>query len=239
LAVGGIGFILRLCLFAFCVDDKGLLMAGHPLGITVYILTVLFMAALLLRVRGLQAAVPAYRKLFPGSLLSAIGCIAAGAGILFTAADELILRRDMVTMITAILALLACVSLILLGLHRKKGQRPSYLLHTGVTVYMMFHLISQYRLWSPEPQLQIYFFPLLASVFLMLTAYQAVCLDIKKGDRRAYVFFNQAALFCSCLSLVNENWLFYLTMGIWTATNLCSFRPAKTETPPEQKQTEE
>jgi len=84
--------------------------------------------------------------------------------------------------------------------------------------------VCQYRVWSPEPQLELYFFPLMACVCLMLTAYQALCLDIRKEDRRGYAFFNQAALFFCCLSLLDTQRFFYLGMGIYCATNLCSLR---------------
>ena len=133
-------------------------------------------------------------------------------------------QQDTVTLFVTVFAAVAAIALVLIGIHRLKGQQPNYLLHAAVTVYSMFQLVSLYRHWSPEPQLLLYFFPLLAAVFLMLTAYHAACLDAMQGSRRWYIFFNQAAVFFCCLSLFSEYWLFYLAMGLWAGTNLCSLQ---------------
>ena len=93
-----------------------------------------------------------------------------------------------------------------------------------VTVYLMFHLVSQYRLWSSESQLLIYFFPLMASIFLMLSAYHSAVLDLRKESRSGFVFFSQAALFFCMISIYSQSWLFYTTMSLWLATGLCSLQ---------------
>jgi hypothetical protein len=57
-----------------------------------------------------------------------------------------------------------------------------------------------------------------------LASYHRTALDGRAGRRDLFVFFDQAALFFCCLSLVSDNWLFYLTMAFWTGTNLCSLK---------------
>lgn len=223
LLCGAVGLLLRFWLFATGLDEKGLLVTGHPANTLIYIVAALFMAALFLAVRPL-GPMDDYSKLFPVGATSLLGCVAAALGLIYAAFRELTMRRDPVTMMTLVLAVAAAVCLILLGNSRKIGKRPHYLLRTVLTVYLMLHLISQYRLWSAEPQLQYYFFQLLASVLLMLTAYHGTVLDAKTGSRRWYVFCNQAALFCCCLSLQGDSWLFYLTMGIYTATTVCDLQ---------------
>lgn len=224
LLAGLIGFALRLWLFGTGVDEKGLLIANHPAGILVWILTALVMAVLALGVRKLTA-VSRYSLLFPSSVFAGIGCILGAAGILYVNIRELLQVRDAITVVTLILGVVAAVALVLLGACRWQGKRPAYWLQSAMTVYFMLHLVSQYRLWSAEPQLQVYFFPLLASVFLMLTAYHGAVLDAgKKGNRRWYVFGSQSALFFCCLSLQGASWPFYLTMALWLGTGLCSLR---------------
>lgn len=223
LLCGAIGLLLRIWLFTAGVDEKGLLVTSHPANALVFILTALVMAALFLAIRPLHS-IHNYNKLFPAGSATLFGCVAAALGLILSAFRELTLRQDPVTMVTLILAAVAAVCLLLLGFFRLKGKRPHYLLRTCLTVFLMLHLISQYRLWSAEPQLQHYFFQLLASVFLMLTAYHGTLLDAKTASRRWYVFCNQAALYCCCLSLNSESWLFYLTMGIFTATTICNLR---------------
>lgn len=220
---GLLGFGLRLWLFGSGVDEKGLLVASHPANALTFILTGVTLAVIFLSVRKLRR-IRSHKKLYPASVTALLGCIPAAIGIVLTALYELRLQRDLITTVTLVLAVLAAVSLILLGIGRKKGLRPNFLMQAILTVYLMFHLVSQYRLWSSEPQLQVYCFQLLASVFLMLCVFHGTILDTQVGSRRWFVFFNQAALFCCCMSLVGSSWGFYLAMGIFCATNLCSLQ---------------
>lgn len=220
LIAGALGFLLRMWLMKTGVDARGLLVTTHPAHAPVFVLTALTLAALLLCVRPLNA-VRRYPDLFPRKNLSGIGCIVAAAGILLVSFRDRSLRSDMVTTVCLGLGFLAAVCLVLVALCRFQQRRPVCYFHAVITLFLTAHLISQYRLWSSEPQLQVYFFPLLSSVFLMLTAYHAAVLDAKKASRRWYVFCNQSALFFCCVSVWSENWLFYLTMAFWMSTNLC------------------
>ena len=233
LSAGILGLILRAWLFFGGTDRKGLLVASHPANALTLILTALVLAVLFICIRPLRA-VDRYQQLFPRTVLPTIGCVTAAIGIAWVNLRDLNLRTDAITMITLFLGILAFLCLLFLARCRFKRIRPVFYLHMVVTVYLMFHLISQYRLWSAEPQLQVYFFPLLASVFLMLTGYQAAVLDARKSGRRWFVFCNQAALFCCCLSLWGDSWLFYLTMGFWMLSSLCSL-DVQTAEPPAQE----
>lgn len=223
---GVLALVLRILLQITGMDEKGLLVSGHIAGVLLYILTALFLAVLLLCVWSLKN-LSRYSKLFPASMLGAAGCVFAAVGVLYTGVEQALRQSDILTLITALVAVGAALCLVRIGMLRQKGQRPSYLLYTVVTVYFMLQLVCQYRFWSPESQFLLYFFPLLASVFLTLTAYQATCLTANKGIRWQYVFFNQAALFFCFVSLISRYWVFYLATGLWAGTNLCSTRMAR------------
>lgn len=228
LTAGVLGFILRTWLFTAGVDSKGLLRPDHPANILLFILTADVMLALLLYLRTLTGSLP-YKKLFKRSVPAAVGCIVAAVGILVTDFYELSLQHENVTVISCVLGVLASVCLVFLAVCRLRSIRPNILLHGCVTVYLMIHLVSQYQVWSSEPQLQEYCFQLLASVFLMLSTYHRTVLDAHSGNRRSYVFFNYGALFFCCLSLYGEGWLFYLAMAVYTATSECSLKPVRAE----------
>lgn len=234
LICGLIGLGLRLWLFLSGIDEKGLLVEKHPAGILAFVLTAIFLLVLLLCVRTLSP-VDKHQILFPARLLAGIGCAAAAVGILYVDIRDLITRQDTITIITLIVGVLAAAALMLLGFCRWKGKRPALWARAAVCVYFMLHLVSQYRLWSAESQLQVYFFPLMASVFLMLNTYHGAILDTEKnGSRRFYVFTSQAALFFCLLSLQGSSWPFYLTMALWMGTDLCSLKPY---TSPEKEET--
>ncbi|MBQ6839578.1 MAG: hypothetical protein IJO45_02680 [Oscillospiraceae bacterium] len=224
LTAGGIGFILRMILLKTQMEPGGLLKAGHPLSIALYILTACTLAVLALCVLPLKIMPHRYRRPFRKTNRAALGCMFGAIGILVSSLQMVLRQVEFFTMITIVMAFVAALCLGFLAYARQKGSRPHYLIHAGIIIFLMLQLVCQYRIWSPEPQLDLYFFPLLASVFLLLTTYQGLCLDILKGDRRQYVFCNQAALFFCCLSLMDSQCFFYLGMGIFCATNLCTLR---------------
>ena len=234
LVAGIIGLALRMWLFFGGMDKKGLLNASHPANALTFILTALVLAVIFVSIRPLNA-VDRYQQLFPGTRFPAIGCIVAAAGIIWVSFRDMHQRMDTITIISLILGLLAVGSLLMLARCRFKRIRPLCYYHAVITVYLMFHLISQYRLWSSEPQLQIYFFPLLASVFLMLSAYHSAVLDARKSGRRWFVLCNQGALYCCCLSLWGDNWPFYLAMGVWAISGLCTLETQLPETTTEEE----
>ncbi len=216
LGSGVLGAALRLWLFTAGVDSKGLIRAEHPANALTFILTAIVLGALYLYLP--KAKGGKYR--YTPSLPAAIGYWVAAAGILIADFREVSSLHDRVTVVSFILGLAAAGALIMLGLCCLRGLRPNVLLHACVTVYLMVHLISQYRVWSAEPQLQEYVFQLLASVFLMLATYHRTTLDNGSGNRRLYRFFRYGALFFCCLAVVGGDWLFYLSMGFWIALGL-------------------
>ena len=228
LITGIAGFVMRLILMKTQIGVDGLLTARHPLSILLYVLSVCTLAVLFLCVRPLKVNPRRYRRMFRRNNWCAFGAAAAGVGCLVTALQVLDEQADFFNILTTFMSFVAAICLGLQGFHRQRGMKPHYLVHAGIVVYFMLHLIGLYRTWSPEPQLALYIFQLLGSVCLLLCSYQAICLDMQKGDRRVYTFFNQAALFFCLLSLTDVNRFFYLGMGFYATTNLCSMHVSTT-----------
>ena len=219
LGAGGAGLALRIWLFS-ATDEKGLLPASHPAIMLTFVLTAIILAVLALGVRPL-IPISRYSRLFPASVLRTAGCAAGAAGILCAVISETNFG-DLITVLSLILGILGAVCLLYMGYCRFKGLHPSYLFPAAVTAYLMLHAVSQVRTWGSETQLAVYFFPLLASIFLMLTAYYQTVLAVKKGSRRWFVFCSQAALFFCCLSFNSDNKLFYIGMALWTLADICA-----------------
>ena len=226
LGAGLVGFGLRLWLQLTGIDFLGLYVDGHPATTLLFVLTALTLPVLILCALPLGGRLP-YRKLFPSSLPNALGCIVAGADIFITDLYELLQRSDVVTIVTFLVGVPAAVGLFFCGFRRMQEKRAAFLWRCLIVAYFTLHLLSQYRSWSSEPQLMEFFFPLLASVFLMISSYFRAVLEVEQKSRRWFVFTNQAALFCCFLSVISEGGLFYLPMGIWAATELCSLKQPK------------
>lgn len=217
LFTGLMGFALR-CWLMSTVDAQKLFPQNHISSILSIVLLVLTLGICFYWL----LKIPAQKKckvLFPRSFVAACGNLVGAAGIAYTAWAGR--STSILFFLTPVLGLLAACALVYTGWCRFKGKQSHYLLHTAVTVYLMFYVVQHCRLWSAEPRLQIYLFPLLASLFLLMACFHRTELDMHTGNFRRYIFCNQAALFCCMLSVAGTDPLFYLACSIWMATDLC------------------
>lgn len=225
-AAGAIGLFVQVWLFGAGVDGRGLLRPEHPANILSFVVLALTLGALFLCLQPLTGK-PAYEKLFPKSGLPLLGAVVGAAGILYTVLSDLSLQQNRLTTLCSIAGVLAVLGMILGSVLRFRGKKPQVLCHGFVALYLMVFLICRYRQWSTEPELQRYLFPLLACVFLMLTAYHRAALDNLTGSRRWFVFFNYSSVFLCLTALGNENKLFYFGFALWCLANSCSLTPEK------------
>lgn len=225
LATGSMGLLLRTWLLTDGFDEKGLLTAGHPAEWLLWLLTVVTLGLLAIGCLPLTEA-PKYSFNFPASPLGAAGEIMAASGVLAVSVLNFSTKLDTFALVAFGAGLLAVPALGLCAWCRLKGNQPPFYLHGIVCVFWMLRLVVQYRIWSPDPQLQDYCFQLLATVFLMLASYQRTVFDADHGDRRMYTIFHLAALFFCFLSIpFCQDWPLYLGCGAWIITNLCSLIP--------------
>lgn len=216
MGAGGLGFALRIWLFS-AVDEKGLLPKGHPADYALYILTALVLGILFLATRELQP-----RRISRKFVRMSGVCAYAfgGLGLILTAVLQLSgssARLAGIAMVSCIVGGLIMFFMAVLKFNRK---RLPYWLPAILTVVLMLDTVAQCQVWGAVPQLQEYFFPLLASVFLILCAYYKTTYAAKKGDTKLLAFFSQGALFFCCLSLNADQWPLYLGMLFWAAVQL-------------------
>lgn len=220
--LGGVGLALRIWLFATGVDEKGLLETAHPANALTFILAAVCLLFVAASVQPLNAAAK-YAKLFPASPKRALGALLGGVGFLYAGIFMHRPWRDALPVVLLILGLLAAAALAGTAYCRLKGLRPNFLLPCIITLYMLLHTVSLCRSWGSVPQVQQYFFPLMANVFLLLTCYQHSLLSLQQGSRRQFVFYSQAGLFF-CLLSATEHTVFYLCISGWLALDICSLR---------------
>ena len=234
LAAGGVGLLLRFWLYSTGLDHKGLLVEGHPAALFIWLLTAGVLVGLWLGTQDLVAA-PKYQFNFPYSISGTAGCGLAATGLLLISVKELLNNGDALALAAAALGIVAALSLARLALLRLNGQQPNILYHGLLCVYFMVRLVSLYRSWSTDPQMQDYFPQLMATVFLMLSCYYRAAFDVNMGRRRPLVICHLAAVYFCCLSISGrENLIFYLSAGTWIFTDLCSLAPL---TPKHQEDT--
>lgn len=233
---------LRLGLYRFAQDARGLLNPGDPLNIALWAVTGFTAVLVCLVTAGLDGSLK-YADNFRPSAPAALGCFALAAGTAVT----LLLSLPVWTrleVLRSIAAALAVPALIWVGICRWRGKRPSFLFHTVVCLYLTFHAVSHYQAWSSRPQLQDYLFAMLASVLLTLFAYYQTAFDVGLGKRRMQLATGLlAAFFCIAALAGGEDVLLYLAGALWALTGLCRLvpvpRPRKQPEEPQDPQTQQ
>lgn len=216
--LGAVGLLLRFWVRTAGTDAEGLVITGHP-SVTVMMLLLAAMAVILAAAAIFMDKTPAA----PGkSTVGAIGCYIGAVGLLITAILDLGSMEqtgkisDIAGILNIILGFASLVVMVLMGNCRSKGKTLNIWAYTVIVVFFVFHLLQQYQLWTRQPQISEYLFPLLGSVFLMLTSYHRACKEFEQPAQVQYLVFSQAALFCSILSIGGQSPVFYISMAAWT-----------------------
>ena len=225
LICGILALAVRTWLFSSAIDEKGLVVSDHPANIISYIL-IAAVPLLLLALSLLPSPKLAYSH--HKSFVALLGNVVASVGVFYTAITDFTGNGGRMALPTGIMGLVAGVCLIVIGLARIKGRRPSYYLDAAVTVFLMFYILSRYQQWNIESQLQYYLPQLLAAAFLMLSGYFRAALTAGQNVANGFMVCNQCALFFSCLAIGGETPLFYACMALWCLT-ACSLKEAKAE----------
>lgn len=227
LVLGVPAFGLMALLMRTGLDDRKLFIPGHFAGILLWILAAAMATAAFLSTRRYGGKAK-YGRMFPASTPAACGILAAAGAVAWSTWSIWTSGTDPLNQAVAIPGLAAVGSLVYLAWCRFRGLRGSFLLWSIVTASLMLRLMLSYRVWSSEPELLRYCFPLFASVCLTLAFYYRTAFSVGLGDRQNYLFFTQLSAFF-CLTVLGSGFdLFYLGMLAWCLLDLTVLRPFKT-----------
>ena len=128
-----------------------------------------------------------------------------------------------IDLVKAALPWLAAASMVVLGLYRILGKRSPVWFGGAVCLNYMLTLVTDYRLWSADPQIQDYAYQLLAEVLLMLCAFHRTSCDGGILQRKKLIFTGMAAAICSAASLsMDFHRPFFLASTLWGLGCICS-----------------
>lgn len=222
-AISGAGIaalLLRAALYATAVDGRGLLVQNHPLSITLWILTTAVAAALVFGCRTISGS-SSYADAHGVSFAAFLGCLAAAAGIALAQWHSFGAFATVLDIFIWMLGLAAAVAFVCIGLSRLMGAKPYFLLHVLICLFFALRLVSQYRLWSSDPQLPDYVFYLMAHLALMLTAYHQAAFDAGMGSHRGLWVCALAGVYLSCAAIYGcAEPLLMVGCALWCVTNL-------------------
>lgn len=221
LITGVAGF--RLCARLFSdMDEQQLLPTGHPAGTVLFILTAVVLGVLFLATRKISALPVSQKRLRSFRIFAAFCYVLGGLALIATAFADF----SSGTVKLASLAILASAAgglvMTVMAVFTLLGKSIPYGLPAVLTVVLMLDTVAQCQVWGTVPQIEAYFFPLLASVFLILTAYQKTAQTAGKGKPALLAFFSQSAVFFCFVSLCSHQWPLYLGMLFWASAQLYS-----------------
>lgn len=229
--LGCAAYVLRKLLYALAVDWKNLLVSDHPLDTALTILTyavLVFIAAAVWKLDGSAD----YGDNFSADLPAAVGHILGAAGIAMTMLTTTYALPGGLTTCWRILGYAAPVCLVAAAFARAQGKQPNFLLYLAPCLYLMFHVVCHYRLWSSNPQFQDYGFALFGAIALMFFLYYTAAFSVGAGKRRMQLFMGLSAMYlCLASAAVTEYPYLYLGgMGL-AATGLCTLYPKPKQEP--------
>lgn len=225
-ALGAAGMILRWCLYKVNLDDRLLLVPGHPLEILVWLLTA-GTAALIVACTWKQKEPASYEGNFPPSKAACIGNCVAAFLICYTVLSREPRIPGAPGVLWKVLGVLSAPSLLAAGFGRQLKHKTAALGYLVPCLFYLFHIVTHYRAWGSESQLQTVFFPLLSSAtltfFLFHTA--AFAVDISRRGRQLGTGLAGAFLCMVNLSRTDYPWLCLAGVTL-CLTSLCAWNPA-------------
>ena len=219
-----------------CFDEKGLLITGNLPMWLMFAIGVVFVVGMTLLLRTLGGN-GTYEDNFPQDTASGVLLIAAGVLMFWSSfqpeAAASGVQSTTGTWITAIsqfanrcktfLPWLAAASMVVLGLYRILGKPSPVWFSGAVCLNYILTLVTDYQLWSADPQIQDYAYQLLAEVLLMLCAFHRTSCDGGILQRKKLIFTGMAAAVCSAASLsMNFHRPFFLASTLWALGCICS-----------------
>ena len=229
LLFGNIAMVLRRQLYLTAVDHKGLLQRGTLLENLLLLLAAAVFAIIFLALKNDKGS-NVYEENYTASIPAGLGHVAAATGIYLLVRYSLFPMFGLVGQFWQILGLAAPVCLILAGILRILGKKPFFLLHVSPCVFLLIHVVGCYKLWSSNPQMQDYFFALLASLAMALFAHHTAAFAAGLGNRKLVLGSGLAATF---LCLAELGWTdypaFYFGCMFWAVTGICKVIPASSE----------
>lgn len=224
--LGIAGYMLRTALYVVGVDQKNLLVRGHPLEIILWICTAAALGVSLLDGMG-TPRVEGYDRCFRKSLVSALGHILAASGILLA-----VLRQEQqsnpVELLWKLTGMGGAALLCWAGLCRAMGKRPFFGGYALACVFLALHLVGHYRSWCADPQLQNYVFAFLGTLLMMLFTYLQAAFCVDMGKSRLQRMVGLLAMYCCFVALPNtQNPELYFSCGLFAVSSLCAPDPAR------------
>lgn len=204
-------WLLRWRLLAAGADEKGLLLPGQPLAIISWILTacvVALVAVCLWKHRNVKISVGR------SPLCEALRLLA------MVLAAYLFRGQSLLGKAAAVAALAAAAATLWTLLQGKKQPHPA-VADIPTVLFFLLSLLCCYQVWSAEPEMQRYFYPLLSLVCLMIATYSRSALACGVGKTAAFLGTGLLGVYFGFSAGADPGYpVLFPLMGLWLFTQL-------------------
>lgn len=223
--LGALGLVLERLLYALALDERGLLVRGHPLSL---LLCLLIPVDLVVAILAARRGAPPVPKREGANTLSALSqgatAVAIACTVLATDASSL----EGPGRVWQIFGLLSAGGLLWAAGCRFRGKKPSFVSDLLLCLFLLAHLVSHYRKWCADPQIMDYLFELLGVGAWMLFAYYCACARVGLGKPRMHLATGLLTV-TLCLTALGGrgNWVLCLGGALFAAASLAFPAPGK------------
>lgn len=229
LALGLVGAGCRFLLYALGMDEKGLLVPGHPAAIALWVVTAAAVLAAVLAAMTFREDNKAPDETCR-SIPEALGTAVMALGVLST----LLLPENngIATLLRLhrILSVLAFFCLLAAAMFRLMGKPVPFGCYAGAAVFFFVHVVTRYRAWSGNPQMADYLHALGAGLCLSLVSYYETALVVGLGGRRQRFALGILGIFCCVAAAARGEYpALHLCGAVWILSVLLTVRPGESK----------
>ena len=229
LALGLVGAGCRFLLYALGMDEKGLLVPGHPAAIALWVVTAAAVLAAVLAAMTFREDNKAPDETCR-SIPEALGTAVMAMGVLST----LLLPENngIATLLRLhrILSVLAFFCLLAAAVFRLIGKPVPFGCYAGAAVFFFVHVVTRYRAWSGNPQMADYLHALGAGLCLSLVSYYETALVVGLGGRRQRFALGILGIFCCVAAAARGEYpALHLCGAVWILSVLLTVRPGESK----------
>lgn len=210
---GCIGFGLQLWLQKTGLDASGLYIRNHIAAVLSFSLIPLALGTLLLCIRPLKG-IRKTQDALPENVPSGFLSLAAAALLLFSGIRGTSLKPTGLETLRVWGTLLCGITIGAAGILSLMKKKVPFGIYAAIALFLILYVVGGHRIWSAEPQVSVFLFPLLAGAFLLISAYQQAALAAGCGHSALSTFFHAGAVYF-CLTTLPQNGVFYCGMALW------------------------
>lgn len=223
LALGIAGAGLRGALYAFAIDEKGLLIPHHPAAIAVWLLALAGILLTFVAGRGTwkynRTPDSARRNIFTG-----LCEILLGAAVYASVSMNTLPGLPVLIPVRKILGAVCMAALINAGMFHLFGKKVPFYCPAVASAFFLINALTCYPAWSRDPQLMDYAFSLGAELCLCLFSYYQAALSLELPGRKQRAVFGILGLFFCCAAIPGDFTLIHAAGAVYLLSVLLTGR---------------